>query len=269
MSPRRAVFLIGVLAALAAAGGLRAGDDGPVVERGAFRLHLHKRPTGRETYEIRRDGDLLVLEAHYENTDRGTKEPLTAMMRLRDGRVPGRFEVKGRTSRFTEIDSEVRVEGRTATVREGKTTTTRPVPDRFFFAGGFAPVSVQMMLIRDWERAHGAGPLETLPSGSVTIEKRGATPSRLRGSGSSSIATASAGSSGAARSSGSIPSGGSSPRSPSTLSSTASRRSARASSRPCRPSWPGPPRTAWRCWPGSQTALARSGRVRRRSSARP
>src|SRR5262249_37796084 len=30
-----------------------------------------------------------------------------------------------------------------------------------------------MMLIRDWERAHGAGALETLPSGTVTIEKRG------------------------------------------------------------------------------------------------
>jgi len=173
MSPRRAVFLIGLLAALVAAEGLRAGDDGPVVERGTFVLHLHKRPTGKETYEIRRDGDDLVLKADYENTDRGRKEPLTATLRLRDGRTPERFEVKGETSRFTQIDSEVRVEGRTAAVREGKNTTHRPVPDRFFCAGGFAPVSVQMMLIRDWERAHGAGPLETLPSGSVTIEKRG------------------------------------------------------------------------------------------------
>ncbi len=60
-----------------------------------------------------------------------------------------------------------------ATVREGKKTVQRPVPDHFFFAGGFAPVSVQMMLIRDWERRHVAGLLETLPSGSVAIEKRG------------------------------------------------------------------------------------------------
>ena len=167
------VFVIGLLAALTAAGGLRADDDdGPVVERGTFVLHLYKRPTGKETYEIRGDGHDLVLKADYENTDRGTKEPLTATLRLREGRVPERFEVKGRTSRYSGIDSEVKVEGKTATVREGKITTTRPVPDRFFFAGGFAPVSVQMMLIRDWERAHGAGPLETLPSGSVTIEKR-------------------------------------------------------------------------------------------------
>src|SRR5262249_31017438 len=171
MSPRRAVFLIGLLAALAAAGGLRAGDDGPVVERGTFVLHLYKRPTGKETYEIRRDGDDLVLKADYENTDRGRKEPLTATLRLHDGRTPGRFEVKGDTSRFTQIDSEVRIEGRTAAVREGKNTTHRPVPDSFFVAGGFAPVSVQMMLIRDWERGHVAGPLETLPGGSATIER--------------------------------------------------------------------------------------------------
>src|SRR5262249_51963027 len=173
MSPRRAVFLIGLLAALAAAGGLRAGDDGPVVERGTFVLHLYKRPTGKETYEIRRDGVDLVLKADYQNTDRRTKEPLTATLRLRDGRAPGRFEVKGKTSRFTQIDSEVRVEGRTAAVREGKNTTQRPVPDPFFVAGGFAPVSVQMMLVRDWERGHIAGPLEMLPGGSATIEKRG------------------------------------------------------------------------------------------------
>ncbi len=47
------------------------------------------------------------------------------------------------------------------------------MPDPFFVAGGFAPVSVQMMLVRDWERGHLAGPLETLPGGSAAIERRG------------------------------------------------------------------------------------------------
>jgi hypothetical protein len=146
MPPIRAAFLISLLVELVAAGGLRAADDDPVVGRGTFLLHLYKRPTGKETYEIRRDGDDLVLKADYENTDRGRKEPLTATLRLRDGRTPERFEVKGMTSRFTQIDSEVRVEGRTAAVREGEKTKHRPVPDRFFVAGGFAPVSVQMRL---------------------------------------------------------------------------------------------------------------------------
>jgi hypothetical protein len=38
-----------------------AGDDGATLERGEFRLHQYKRPTGRETYEISREGDRLVL----------------------------------------------------------------------------------------------------------------------------------------------------------------------------------------------------------------
>jgi imidazolonepropionase-like amidohydrolase len=173
MSRKLAVLSIGSLAALAAAGGAWAEDGGQIVEHGVFRLHLYKRPTGQETYEIRRDGDGIVLKASYENTDRGVKEPLNATLRLRGDQTPERFEVKGKTSRFTQIDSEVRIEGRTAIVREGKKTAQRPVPDRYFCTGGFAPVSVQMMLIRDWERQQVAGPLETLPTGSVTIEKRG------------------------------------------------------------------------------------------------
>ena len=139
MSPRRVVFLMSLLSALAAAGGLRAGDDGPIVERGTFILHLFKKPTGKETYEIRRDGNDLVLKSDYENTDRGRKEPLTATLRLRNGRTPGHFEVKGKTSRFTEIDIEVRVEGRTAAVRDGKNSTHRPVPDRFSLPAASPP----------------------------------------------------------------------------------------------------------------------------------
>src|SRR5689334_15628646 len=38
MSRRRAVLLISSLAALATSGGSWAGDDGPVVDRGVFRL---------------------------------------------------------------------------------------------------------------------------------------------------------------------------------------------------------------------------------------
>jgi imidazolonepropionase-like amidohydrolase len=166
-------FWIGSLPAIAATGQAPPPAEGDVVESGVFRLHLYKRPTGQETYEIRRDGDGLVLKASYENKDRGVKEPLKATLRLRGDKGLAHFEVKGATSRFTQIDSAVDVKGGKATVREGKKTSERPEPERYFCAGGFAPVSVQMMLIRDWERKPVAGPLETLPSGSVTIDKRG------------------------------------------------------------------------------------------------
>ena len=47
-----------------------------------------------------------------------------------------------------------------------------------------------MMLVRDWERGQVAGPLETLPGGSATIESAAVTSSRSRANGSSSIALA-------------------------------------------------------------------------------
>ena len=61
MSRKLAVLLIGSLPALVAVGGAWAEDGGQIVESGSFRLHLYKRPTGRETYEIQRDGESLIL----------------------------------------------------------------------------------------------------------------------------------------------------------------------------------------------------------------
>ena len=83
MSLKLAVLGIALLVASAATCKASEPVEGEVVESGAFRLHLYKRPTGRETYEIRRDGDGLVLKATYENKDRGVTEPLTATLAWR------------------------------------------------------------------------------------------------------------------------------------------------------------------------------------------
>jgi imidazolonepropionase-like amidohydrolase len=159
--------------AFAVSGQTPAPNQGEILESGTFGLHLYKRPTGRERYEIRRDGNDFVLTATHENQDRGVKEPLKTTLRLRGDQGLEHFEVKGKTSRFSQIDISVDVKGGKATVREGTKTSERPLPDRFFCAGGFAPVSIQMMLVRDWERSRVAGPLATLPGGTVTIDKRG------------------------------------------------------------------------------------------------
>jgi hypothetical protein len=83
--------------------------DLPSVERGTFILHKVLKPTGRETYEIARDGDRLVLRSEFEYTDRRTKVPLEATLRLRDDLTPEHFLIKGKTSRFTRACS--RAEG--------------------------------------------------------------------------------------------------------------------------------------------------------------
>src|SRR5262249_18178003 len=79
--------------------------------------------------------------------------------------TPREFQIKGKISRFSEIENSVR--GRSA----GQATI--PPAEKFFDIQGYAPVSVQMMLVRYW-RAHGSPKsLKTLPRGAVEIEELG------------------------------------------------------------------------------------------------
>src|SRR5262245_26792112 len=133
MAPHLAASLMALGAVLAEAATGGAGDDGPVLERGAFRLHHYKRPTGRETYEIAREGDRLVLRSSVEYAGGGRKLPRVASRRVRDDLSPERVEVKGTTSRFTAIDAVASVEGRTATVSDVGEVRRVEVPDRSFF----------------------------------------------------------------------------------------------------------------------------------------
>jgi imidazolonepropionase-like amidohydrolase len=174
MFPIPPTFLVCTIFSVLAAGSASRTADGEILEQGTFRLHLFKRPTGRETYEIRRAGDGVVLTASFENADRGVKEPLEASLRLSGHGSPVSLSVKGKTARFSDIDVAVAIEGKSATVRDGaKTPVNLPVPERYFCVGGFAPVSVQMMLVRDWARDRLKTPLPTFPGGAVRVEPRG------------------------------------------------------------------------------------------------
>jgi hypothetical protein len=113
----RTTFLVITILGIAAAGSASATEDGEIIERGTFRLLLYNRPTGRERYEIRRAGDGVVLTASYENADRDVKEPLEASLRLRGDGTPASLSVKGRTSRFSDVDVVVSIESKSATVR--------------------------------------------------------------------------------------------------------------------------------------------------------
>jgi imidazolonepropionase-like amidohydrolase len=144
-----------------------------VIERGKFHLGTFGRALGEETFEITRDGDSILLQSNYERSDRGTKIPLTATLRMRRDFTPERFEVKGMVDRGTSIDTVVEVNGLTATIREGKESRRESVPDRFFTVTDYAPVSVQMMLIRYWAGLKNGDRLKTLPGGEVRVERRG------------------------------------------------------------------------------------------------
>ena len=165
-------FLFSFLLLLVAGAGTLAQTPQPI-ESGKFRLHKFEQPIGEETYTVTRDGDSLVVSSTFEFTDRGTKVPLSAELRAAQDLTPETFKIKGRVSRFSTINSSVEIKGKSATIREDKDTRQLAVPDRFFTISGYAPVTMQMMLVRYLNSHKVSGAVATLPGGEVRVESRG------------------------------------------------------------------------------------------------
>jgi len=148
-------------------------NDSQPIETGKFRLHKFQQAIGEESYAITREGDALVMKSEFKFTDRGAPVPLTTSLRTRQDLTPLAYEIKGKTSRLSNIDTAIEVNGNTAKIREGDQTREAAVADRFFTISGYAPVSVQMMMIRYWASKGGNSALKTLPGGDVAIEHHG------------------------------------------------------------------------------------------------
>jgi imidazolonepropionase-like amidohydrolase len=134
-------------------------------EQGVFNLHKFEQLIGKETYTLRRIPNEVTLKSDFKFTDRGTPVPLTATLTMEKDLTPRDFQIKGKISRFSSIEDSVH--GRSAG------TVTIPPGENFFDIQGYAPVSVQMMLVRYW-RSHGSPKtLKTLPRGEVQIQDQG------------------------------------------------------------------------------------------------
>jgi imidazolonepropionase-like amidohydrolase len=106
-------------------------------EAGKLNLYFLQLPGGTETWEFR-DG---VLHAAFEYTERNSKVPLEATLRVKDDLTPVEFDIHGKSYRPFSVNAHF--------VAEGKS-----VPERFFTVDGYAPFAVQMMMLRYWN-THG------------------------------------------------------------------------------------------------------------------
>jgi imidazolonepropionase-like amidohydrolase len=128
-------------------------------ERGTLILHFLELPVGEETYEITDN----VLHASFGYTERGSKVALTAMLRMQPDLTPVEFEANGRNYRPFSVNASVKVPAQ----------QSKP----FFTISGYAPFSVQMMMLRYW-LAHGKPkrmaqfPAAT-PAADITIDQTG------------------------------------------------------------------------------------------------
>jgi imidazolonepropionase-like amidohydrolase len=145
----------------------------PAGEQGKFILHKFEQPIGEETYRIASDGNSVTAKIDFKFTDRGTPVPMTATFKSSPDLTPQSFEVKGNNSRSTEIDDAVEVQPEKVRVRNRDKWTETPRPAQFFTIAGYAPTTMQMLMVRYWATHGSPTQLATLPSGQVKIEPRG------------------------------------------------------------------------------------------------
>jgi imidazolonepropionase-like amidohydrolase len=143
------------------------------VEQGTFTLHKFEQPIGEETYQITRDGDSLSVKMDFKFTDRGTGVPLSATFRGAQDFTPEAFEIKGSTSRDSVIDEAVEVQPGKVRIRNHEKWTESAASQQFFTIAGYAPATMQMLLVRYWATHGSPAQLATFPSGSVKVEPRG------------------------------------------------------------------------------------------------
>jgi imidazolonepropionase-like amidohydrolase len=160
-----------------------APADASLVEQGKFTLHKFEQAIGEETYEIRRDGESLAVKMDFKFTDRGRAVPLSATFRGSLEYTPQAFEIKGSTSRISTIDEAVTIEPDKVHIRSrDKQSDLNEPSGPFFTIAGYAPTTMQMLLVRYWA-AHGSPrALDTYPNnGVVRVEPRGQDTIRIGG----------------------------------------------------------------------------------------
>jgi hypothetical protein len=150
-------------------------------EEGTFRLHKFEQPIGEESYVIKKDGDELQLSDSFHFNDRGQDVALRAFARLSKDLTPRSMEIHGDMARNTPIDDSILVERDKILVRQSENWGAFDRPDQFFGISTYAPIALQMMLVRKWQAAGRPKKLQTFPAGMLTIEDRGADDFSLKG----------------------------------------------------------------------------------------
>jgi imidazolonepropionase-like amidohydrolase len=136
------------------------------VESGTFRLHKFEQAIGEEKYEITPDGDAITIASTFHFRDRGTPVDLSSTLHLKPDYTPVRLEIKGKTSRFSTIDTTLNAAG---------------VNGPTFPIATYAPVSVQMALVRYWAQHGRPASITRTTGGSLTIEPRGSDTVTIKG----------------------------------------------------------------------------------------
>ncbi len=125
-----------------------------IVEHGTYNIHLLLHAIGAEEYTLTQAGpDRLALTVQATAVDRGRKRSSSSILEMDDTYTPLRFEQHSLPARAGKALS-AQITGTTAVVHEGDTSRSFVRPATSFISSASMPASVEMMMMRYWER-HG------------------------------------------------------------------------------------------------------------------
>src|SRR5215475_3764445 len=174
MRVKSSVILLMIAVAFPFGARAQGATTAQIVEQGKFRLHKFEQPIGWESYQITKDGRGLAVNVDFKFNDRGTDVPLAASFRGKNDLTPIRFEIKGKNSRLSTIDRGIEISGDQVRVRDREELKEGETPPQFFSVSGYAPVTMQMLMVRYWASHGSPKELPIYPEGrSLWIEPRG------------------------------------------------------------------------------------------------
>lgn len=136
-------------------------------------MHKFQQPIGKETFSILRRGGLSELHSDFKFNDRGSNVQLQTILALDKAGAPVEFKIKGKTSRSSRIDAEVQVIDDAVAIRMNEDVKKQRIKGPYFTISGYAPISVQMQLLKYWKLKDEPDSLQVYPTGKVAIKRQG------------------------------------------------------------------------------------------------
>ena len=142
-------------------------------DSGTLLLHKFARKLGKETYHVTKTDSGYHYNIDFRFSDRGRAVPLKATVFVNKNFEAKNLWIKGSTSRFSAIHDSIVVNGQTAYLKVDDSTYTKKITQPGFLIAGYAPGTVQMLLLQYWEKHGRPEVIEVLPAGSLRIKKDG------------------------------------------------------------------------------------------------
>ncbi len=144
-----------------------------ITESGTFLLHKFQQQIGKETYYVSKSGGALTYAIDFKFIDRGSPVSLKAALKITSGYEPLGLITKGQTSRMSNINDSISIQGTRAHVRVDDSVFDKNLLPYTFPIAGYSPGTVQQVLLQYWKVHHEPKSINTLPFGSINIKKQG------------------------------------------------------------------------------------------------